>query len=1767
MAYDPNAAYEAPRRPYYGQTHQRAPAQPMRRSPPHEQRGNSHGQGYDLTYDQRYDSGYGQQQYGTWDGHVDQWQQEPTYSNGYDAKDQHPQDPQYSNQHQPQMQQQLQQQPGRSHDPRFHQRLQKASPQRAHGYGNESGPPRPPQQAERQGYQVQPQNYHKPVDSRNDMPQADTRRKHDGYEPGTRGPVASAKSFGNGNGQDAMSQQKPRKLTMEEWKANERAKMHSARPPETVAQDNAFPKFHNIKNGQKHVGSHGGENVMGNGHRSSEEHARPVTSGSHSRDGGQQHERPNASQDKAFDAGPHRQHDSAATSRPSTDQPYSFDSMRNHLPAAQDLRRPMFDRSTSEGFARPAGFSDPKEEYRERQQPVHDQQSFSHTQLVQDAGYGQSADFRSGYQNARPGSNHKARSNQNNQHSRPPIDAQQSRPDSRSPANAQGRLYHATDSRQQSDDARYRQQAQTRDHIYDAAPYASRDTADVQGPAFMDHQPPAPAYLPERSSSAQGSRRPSAAQGSSTLSQHHQEIAVKQAGGLQVPEHNNKHVSLTDLYEDYHQDRNSAMPASAVAPASQTREDEIEAEMPDFDSAAPAQTSMLHKRNQTVDRHLANGLASAPPPPMPMNSNQSINPSGQSVPVHSTQTHQSPYQLPQQPHQDVSDRGQMNQGSFDFGLQQTAQDPSYNERRQPPLNQQQRPAFDHYAAPQPPFAKQTLPRRSMDDTRQMPHQQAPQSQRSYGISPSQDPRQNRAIGNTSQPPFDRPDIDRHASAQTTWSDPGIQRVLSAPVTQAGLPRPPRSSNGVGPEYQQQSTQDNSDTLPRHPTPVRPGLLEQAPAQPAKPPPVRNYNTASMTSTTPSVPPMFDRSTSEGFARPAGFSDPKEEYRERQQPVHDQQSFSHTQLVQDAGYGQSADFRSGYQNARPGSNHKARSNQNNQHSRPPIDAQQSRPDSRSPANAQGRLYHATDSRQQSDDARYRQQAQTRDHIYDAAPYASRDTADVQGPAFMDHQPPAPAYLPERSSSAQGSRRPSAAQGSSTLSQHHQEIAVKQAGGLQVPEHNNKHVSLTDLYEDYHQDRNSAMPASAVAPASQTREDEIEAEMPDFDSAAPAQTSMLHKRNQTVDRHLANGLASAPPPPMPMNSNQSINPSGQSVPVHSTQTHQSPYQLPQQPHQDVSDRGQMNQGSFDFGLQQTAQDPSYNERRQPPLNQQQRPAFDHYAAPQPPFAKQTLPRRSMDDTRQMPHQQAPQSQRSYGISPSQDPRQNRAIGNTSQPPFDRPDIDRHASAQTTWSDPGIQRVLSAPVTQAGLPRPPRSSNGVGPEYQQQSTQDNSDTLPRHPTPVRPGLLEQAPAQPAKPPPVRNYCNTASMTSTTPSVPSHQKAPSLDHFAQPVTRAELERLQTAVNANPNSPKQALIYVKKLVEAASVLASEGGKADTKTTNKNRERYLTEAYKRLKKLAAASYPDAQFFLADCHGSGMLGLVIDPKEAFNLYQAAAKQGHGQAAYRTAVCCEIGPDEGGGTRKDLAKAVQWYRRAAALGDVAAMYKLGMILLKGLLGQQENVGEAVSWLKRSAERADRENPHALHELGTLYEPANTNPRVRNKIIADEKYARELFQQAAGLGYKTSQFRLGQAYEYGHLGLPLDHRSSIQWYSKAAAQGEHQAELALSGWYLTGAEGILEQNDVEAYLWARKAASSEPPLAKAMFAMGYFSEQGIGCPASLDDARRWYGRAASYKFPKALERLEELKKNGKQKAAPVNGKLSRKDQKKDEADCVVM
>ncbi|KAI9469831.1 MAG: hypothetical protein EXX96DRAFT_491893 [Benjaminiella poitrasii] len=457
------------------------------------------------------------------------------------------------------------------------------------------------------------------------------------------------------------------------------------------------------------------------------------------------------------------------------------------------------------------------------------------------------------------------------------------------------------------------------------------------------------------------------------------------------------------------------------------------------------------------------------------------------------------------------------------------------------------------------------------------------------------------------------------------------------------------------------------------------------------------------------------------------------------------------------------------------------------------------------------------------------------------------------------------------------------------------------------------------------------------------------------------------------------------------------------------------------------------------------------------------------------------------------------------------------------------------------------------QPGPPQPmmtPQLTNAM-PHYNRAPYPNSTYYGPPPPPPPPNHMMMQPMMRPPPPPPSVNfmagpqisYDDTSYLSDSSLSV-AHAagKRPTKQNAFPPFTKENLDRYRQEAS-NSTDPQATLDLAKFLLEAANQVASgeqealiQDNKQRASTAKKAREGMIQEAQRLVKKLATHAgmgkqgYAEAQFFLANCYGTGGMGLIKDAEKAFALYVQGSKQSHPGCTFRAAVCYEVGA----GTKRDKNHAMQFYRKAANLGDQTAMYKLGMILLKGLLGQPKSPREGISWLKRAAQQADQDHPHALHELGLAYEKEGIP-----SVIPDLNYARELFSQAAQYGYAPSQRKLGWAYENGFLNCPVDPRRSIAWYSKAAEQGEAEAEFSLSGWYLTGAEGILPQSDTEAYLWARKAA--DKGNAKAEYAVGYYTETGTGTRQNLDEAKRWYMRAAAQNYRRAMQRLTELKYGG--------------------------
>jgi len=202
------------------------------------------------------------------------------------------------------------------------------------------------------------------------------------------------------------------------------------------------------------------------------------------------------------------------------------------------------------------------------------------------------------------------------------------------------------------------------------------------------------------------------------------------------------------------------------------------------------------------------------------------------------------------------------------------------------------------------------------------------------------------------------------------------------------------------------------------------------------------------------------------------------------------------------------------------------------------------------------------------------------------------------------------------------------------------------------------------------------------------------------------------------------------------------------------------------------------------------------------------------------------------------------------------------------------------------------------------------------------------------------------------------------------------------------------------------------------------------------RDDLYREATSLLRRLADRGHMPSQYFLADCYANG-IGTTKGKQDfdrAFPLFVLAAKHGHPDAAYRAGTCCE----NGWGCRRETAKALQFFRKAGAALHPGAQYRLGIAELNGELGLSKRPREGVKWLKRSAEHATAEFPHALHELALLHEKG-----LDNAVFTDYEYAAELLAQASELGYAPSAYRLGECYEYGKMGCPQDPALSIHYY----------------------------------------------------------------------------------------------------------------------------
>jgi len=198
---------------------------------------------------------------------------------------------------------------------------------------------------------------------------------------------------------------------------------------------------------------------------------------------------------------------------------------------------------------------------------------------------------------------------------------------------------------------------------------------------------------------------------------------------------------------------------------------------------------------------------------------------------------------------------------------------------------------------------------------------------------------------------------------------------------------------------------------------------------------------------------------------------------------------------------------------------------------------------------------------------------------------------------------------------------------------------------------------------------------------------------------------------------------------------------------------------------------------------------------------------------------------------------------------------------------------------------------------------------------------------------------------------------------------------------------------------------------------------------------------------------------------GPVGVTSDQRAGI---KHSAEAGDVEAQYRLARIY----DDGDGVKRDVGKAISWYRRAAESGQLEAQMELGEKYRTGT-GVERNLDEAEKWYslavaqghpqakgllektRRVKEQKEGQAAWARKEAAHLAAEDHRQLAVV-KQDAQERIVESLIKTAQS-GDADAQHQLAWLYQRGN-GVPQDTNQAIKWFSGAAHQGHAIAARVL-------------------------------------------------------------------------------------------------------------
>lgn len=244
--------------------------------------------------------------------------------------------------------------------------------------------------------------------------------------------------------------------------------------------------------------------------------------------------------------------------------------------------------------------------------------------------------------------------------------------------------------------------------------------------------------------------------------------------------------------------------------------------------------------------------------------------------------------------------------------------------------------------------------------------------------------------------------------------------------------------------------------------------------------------------------------------------------------------------------------------------------------------------------------------------------------------------------------------------------------------------------------------------------------------------------------------------------------------------------------------------------------------------------------------------------------------------------------------------------------------------------------------------------------------------------------------------------------------------------------------------------------------------------------------------------------------------------------AAAEKGDAKAALALGVFCE-------GRAGDMPKALEWYRKAAELGDSFAAMWLALLYENGEKVER-NSEEAFRWALRAAELGDR---RGAAWVGKAYLNGSG-------VEENETEGRRWLRRADELGDGDAAYLLGICYWNGD-GVAKDEAEANRLFRKAVERTGDGAlsKLGLARCYANG--WGVEKDQAKAVELYREAANAGDEIAAVEF--DYCCEIGAYVPKDVEKAREYYRKGATSESEtvrtaaqQGLERLARFKSSVK-------------------------